>query len=76
MYVAAQNSLTNSHAAHVSRGTPVVGVVAWIGRAYRNWQQIHAERQALERLDERDLRDVGLTRYSVERELARPFWRG
>jgi uncharacterized protein YjiS (DUF1127 family) len=53
----------------------VVGVAAWIRRAYRNWQQIHAERQAIERLDERDLRDVGLTRYSVERELARPFWR-
>jgi uncharacterized protein YjiS (DUF1127 family) len=76
MHAATHSSLTNSQAIHGSRAKPVTGVVAWIGRAYRNWQQFHAERQALERLDERDLRDVGLTRYSVERELARPFWRG
>jgi uncharacterized protein YjiS (DUF1127 family) len=76
MHTVTHTSLTNSHADPRSATAPVAGVVAWIGRAYRNWQQIHAERQALERLDERDLRDVGLTRYSVERELARPFWRG
>ncbi len=75
MHTATHSSLTNSHALRGSRAMSVVGVAAWIRRAYRNWQQIHAERQAIERLDERDLRDVGLTRYSVERELARPFWR-
>jgi uncharacterized protein YjiS (DUF1127 family) len=33
------------------------------------------QRRALARLDDRLLRDVGLSRADVEREYSRPFWR-
>jgi uncharacterized protein YjiS (DUF1127 family) len=72
MQIATHNSLTNSH----TKTGSATGFVVTLGALYRRWQERNAERKALERLDERDLRDVGLTRYSVERELARPFWRG
>jgi uncharacterized protein YjiS (DUF1127 family) len=33
------------------------------------------ERRALHRLDDRGLKDIGLTRADVEGELAKPLWR-
>lgn len=35
---------------------------------------LHRSRRALARLDERMLRDIGLTRAEAEAELARPVW--
>ncbi len=39
------------------------------------WQGRAAGRAHLARLDERQLRDIGLSRADVEREAAIPFWR-
>ncbi len=39
------------------------------------WQHRAAERVHLARLDERLLRDMGLSRADAEREAAIPFWR-
>ena len=39
---------------------------------YDRWQQ----RQALMRLDEHLLKDIGLSRADVENEVRKPFWRG
>ena len=39
------------------------------------WQERSAGRQALASLDDRLLRDIGLTRADVERELLKSFWR-
>ena len=33
------------------------------------------ERRALQRLDDRGLKDIGLTRADVEGELSKPIWR-
>ena len=33
------------------------------------------ERRALQRLDDRGLKDIGLTRADIEGELAKPIWR-
>jgi uncharacterized protein YjiS (DUF1127 family) len=33
------------------------------------------QRRMLARLSERDLKDIGLSRYDVEMELRKPFWR-
>lgn len=46
-------------------------LVAVIGR----WWQRSRDRDLLKRLDARQLRDIGLTRDEVEREMAKPFWR-
>jgi uncharacterized protein YjiS (DUF1127 family) len=40
------------------------------------WRRRIRERQAFPVLDERELRDLRLTRWDLERELAKPFWRG
>lgn len=40
------------------------------------WQQRANERTHLERLSERDLKDIGLTRAEARREFEKPFWRG
>jgi uncharacterized protein YjiS (DUF1127 family) len=39
------------------------------------WQGRARQRAHLAALDDRLLRDIGLTRADVERELLKPFWR-
>jgi uncharacterized protein YjiS (DUF1127 family) len=39
------------------------------------WRQRARDRTLLARLDDRMLRDIGLTRSDVEHEINRPFWR-
>lgn len=56
---------------------PAVGsVAAWVARLLGRWRNRIKERQALAMMDARDLRDVGLSRWEIERELAKPFWWG
>lgn len=38
------------------------------------WQERAAQRRALLALDDRLLKDVGLTRADVEQEIRKPFW--
>lgn len=40
------------------------------------WQARAQERRLLLQLDERMLKDIGVTRADVAREAAKPFWRG
>jgi uncharacterized protein YjiS (DUF1127 family) len=42
--------------------------------ALKRWLELHAERRALARLDERALKDIGLSRVDALRESDRPFW--
>jgi uncharacterized protein YjiS (DUF1127 family) len=39
------------------------------------WQERAFQRHALESLDERALRDMGMSRADVAREAGKPFWR-
>ena len=41
----------------------------------QQWRQRSRERAELRRLDDRMLRDIGVTRGDVWRELNKPFWR-
>ena len=43
-------------------------VAAWAGR--------NQSRRELVRLDDRELRDIGITRIDALREAEKPFWRG
>jgi uncharacterized protein YjiS (DUF1127 family) len=52
-----------------------LGVTAWIGGLFGMWRRRIRERQAFAHLDQRDLRDMGLSQWEVETELAKPFWR-
>jgi uncharacterized protein YjiS (DUF1127 family) len=41
----------------------------------QTWRQRLRDRQQLAEMDDRSLRDIGLTRYDAELELRKPFWR-
>lgn len=56
--------------------TRSIAVVQALRRTLRLWRKRIRERHAFAVLDERDLRDMRLSRWDVERELAKPFWRG
>jgi len=43
-------------------------------RPLRNWRERARSRHLLRQLDDRMLRDVGLSRSDVDRECAKPFW--
>jgi uncharacterized protein YjiS (DUF1127 family) len=42
---------------------------------FDTWRQRLCDRRALALMDERSLRDVGLTRYDALYEARKPFWR-
>ncbi len=48
---------------------------AAVARAIRVWRARNRERRELVELSDRDLRDIGLSRWEVEYERTRPFWR-
>ncbi len=39
-----------------------------------SWLETHRQRRALARLDDRALRDIGISRADVWQEVNRPFW--
>ncbi len=76
MAIAAHHPLTNCQPASRSSVAPFTGLADWLDRTLQLWSTRISERRALELMDERGLRDAGLSRWSAEREIARPFWRG
>lgn len=62
--------------------TLIVAAARWLDRAavrsidvVCEWRARADERHVLRSLDDRMLKDVGISRADVERELHRPFWR-
>ena len=51
------------------------GFLSGVRAALREWRQRKNGRLELARLDERMLRDIGLTRFDAEYEINKPFWR-
>jgi uncharacterized protein YjiS (DUF1127 family) len=51
------------------------GLLARLGDLVGTWRRRSKERRAFAQLDNRDLRDIGLSQWEVETELAKPFWR-
>jgi len=45
------------------------------GKTIRTWMKRRAERAELARLDDRELRDIGVSRATVYAEIRKPFWR-
>jgi uncharacterized protein YjiS (DUF1127 family) len=59
--------------ASTARGTTLA---ASIGRTLRLWRSRLRERRAFPVLGDRDLGDLRVTRWELEQELRKPFWRG
>jgi uncharacterized protein YjiS (DUF1127 family) len=69
------------HAAALAGRRPVrrraPGRLAWPARLWSllvSWSERHRERRHLSTLDERALRDIGLTRADLRCETEKPFW--
>lgn len=45
-----------------------------IGRAVRHWLDRHHQRRALSLLDDRLLKDIGLSQIDAAQEVEKPFW--
>ncbi len=76
MTVAAHHAMTNYPAAPVRAESRPAGLFELLLRLVGVWLTRMEQRRALGRADYRDLRDIGATRWDVEREMAKPFWRG
>jgi uncharacterized protein YjiS (DUF1127 family) len=46
----------------------------WLALALLHWQELAQQRRRLLALDDRMLKDIGITRADAWREGARPFW--
>ena len=76
MAVIASRPLTNCQSLGVPSTVRSHGVGKRIVRMLRLWRARIRERQAFAQIDDFALRDLGVSRWEVERELAKPFWRG
>jgi uncharacterized protein YjiS (DUF1127 family) len=76
MPTAVAHTLINSQCDQPRTTARLSAVVQSAARTLHLWRRRHRERHAFPVLDERALRDLRLSRWDVERELAKPFWRG
>lgn len=76
MAAVTHNALTNYQATFRSPPIRSGGVGDWIKRTIRLWRSRSRERRSFEFLNDRELQDLRLSRWEVEREIAKPFWRG
>ena len=64
-----QAALTNSHS--IPTPTPLR---AWLDRLLTAWRERRQAAATYGRMSDRDVQDTGVSRWDIERELARPFW--
>ena len=57
------------------RRSLVLGAVVGLFDQLSVWQDRRRQRFTLARLDDRMLRDIGLTSVDVQHEISKPFWR-
>ena len=76
MAVVAPHPLTNCQPFGISSAAGSRRTAYWITRTVGLWRERMRERHAYAKVDEFTLRDLALSRWEVERELAKPFWRG
>lgn len=46
----------------------------WLWRMLDDWYERYSGRRSLSRLDDRALRDIGITRKQAQDEVIKPFW--
>ena len=59
--------------------SPLQGLLSQVGRLLvlsLLWRERARQRHALAELDDRMLKDIGLSQAEVSREIAKPFWQG
>jgi uncharacterized protein YjiS (DUF1127 family) len=74
--VSIQHLMTNCLPGRPGSGGLGVALARSLADTLRLWRSRARERHSFPALDDRELRDLRLSRWQVERELAKPFWRG
>jgi uncharacterized protein YjiS (DUF1127 family) len=74
MYRYNASDKSGSYFVRPSRGKTGAGVVTRLFDQVMSWLDSARQRRHLGELDDRLLRDIGLSRAEVEHELSRPFW--
>jgi uncharacterized protein YjiS (DUF1127 family) len=75
MAVPVHETLTNCQDGHPPPAYQRTSVAAWIGGTFRLWRSRIRDRHVFDYADDHELSELGLSRWDVEREIARPFWR-
>ncbi|MBM3535634.1 MAG: DUF1127 domain-containing protein [Alphaproteobacteria bacterium] len=65
----------SSYQARIGFAPRRAGIVATIIERLAEWQERARSRVLLGRMDDRMLRDMGISRSDVDVEVAKPFWR-
>jgi uncharacterized protein YjiS (DUF1127 family) len=76
MNATTESMLTQCQAFPGSSSRNRVGIASRIARTVGIWRNRVNDRRAFANLDYRDLRDLGVSQWEIERELAKPFWKG
>jgi uncharacterized protein YjiS (DUF1127 family) len=75
MSVTIQGMLTECQVGPGLSSARHAGFLVRVADVVATWRRRDRDRQAFAHLDHRELRDMGLSRWEVETELAKPFWR-
>jgi uncharacterized protein YjiS (DUF1127 family) len=60
---------------HFSSKAPLAGTYTAFNQIFNTWRRRVRERRELTQLDQRTLRDLGLTEGQAQFEANKPFWR-
>jgi uncharacterized protein YjiS (DUF1127 family) len=75
MYRYNANDKSGSYFVRPSRGKASAGIATRLFDQLMTWLDHTRQRRHLGELDDRLLRDIGVSRAEVEHEMSRPFWR-
>lgn len=59
---------------HQTGRRQAAGLLRRLAGRLRRWQEVSRQREALLQLDERSLRDMGISCHEARAEARRPFW--
>jgi uncharacterized protein YjiS (DUF1127 family) len=76
MSIAATNPLIDCQPEHANNAVRCGPAPRSLVRTLQVWRARFRDRHAFPVVGERELRDLRLSRWDLERELAKPFWRG
>lgn len=75
------SAATSQHSHRLFSNSSIPATTLGLGRlgglvmAFQEWQERHRTRRDLMRLNDYQLKDIGLSRFDAEEEFQKPFWR-
>ena len=76
MPIAVTSSMINCQPARTAPMPRVTALLRSAGEIVAQWRERARHRRGFPALSERELSDLGISRWDFEHELKKPFWRG